>query len=412
MAGHLVDTWYRTVAGPDGKTQQVPRASYGKGSRYRVRYLGPDGREKSKSFPDKKKREALAFLASVQTDVLRGSYVDPNAGRITFQAFTKEWMSATSVDEQTMVRLEYEFRLHVLPQLGHLSLSAIHPSTIRAWGRQLQEKGLAASYRRVLYNDVSMVFNAAVDDKRIASSPFAAKSVRAPTYTPQKVIPWNAEQRIAMRSATAPRYRICVDIGAGCGLRQGEIFGLSPDDIDRDRRIIMVRRQIKIVRGRLIFALPKGRKTREVPLPRSVADRLDHHAEKIPPVDVTLPFGTLTGEPVTVRLLLSRPDGSALERNEFNLRVWKPTIRRAGIEDDRRNGMHVLRHTYASVLLDAGESIKALASYLGHTDPGFTLRVYTHLLPSSEDRTRRAIDAAFDADPPDPSGAPDGMSTA
>lgn len=67
----------------------------------------------------------------------------------------------------------------------------------------------------------------------------------------------------------------------------------------------------------------------------------------------------------------------------------------------------MLRHTYASVLLDAGESIKALSGYLGHAEPGFTLRVYTHLLPASEDRTRRAIDAAFADDP-----TPDGMETA
>ena len=58
-------------------------------------------------------------------------------------------------------------------------------------------------------------------------------------------------------------------------------------------------------------------------------------------------------------------------------------------------GMHALRHAYASVLLDAGESIKALSEYLGHSDPGFTLRTYTHLLPSSETRTRKAIDDAF-----------------
>jgi hypothetical protein len=57
--------------------------------------------------------------------------------------------------------------------------------------------------------------------------------------------------------------------------------------------------------------------------------------------------------------------------------------------------MHALRHAYASVLLDAGESIKALSGFLGHSDPGFTLRTYTHLLPSSETRTRKAIDEAF-----------------
>ncbi|WP_367115024.1 tyrosine-type recombinase/integrase [Actinophytocola sp.] len=54
--------------------------------------------------------------------------------------------------------------------------------------------------------------------------------------------------------------------------------------------------------------------------------------------------------------------------------------------------MHALRHLFASVLLDAGESVKALAQYLGHSDPGFTLRVYTHLMPTSHERTRRAID--------------------
>jgi site-specific recombinase XerD len=59
--------------------------------------------------------------------------------------------------------------------------------------------------------------------------------------------------------------------------------------------------------------------------------------------------------------------------------------------------MHALRHPYASVLLDAGESVKALSGYLGHSDPGFTLRVYTHLLPTSHERTRSAVDSFFGA---------------
>ncbi|MFC9929917.1 integrase [Streptomyces sp. NPDC127190] len=50
--------------------------------------------------------------------------------------------------------------------------------------------------------------------------------------------------------------------------------------------------------------------------------------------------------------------------------------------------MHALRHFYASVLLDSGESIKALSAYLSHADARFTLRTYTHLMPSSETRTR------------------------
>ncbi|MEU9380779.1 DUF5959 family protein [Streptomyces sp. NPDC048279] len=61
----------------------------------------------------------------------------------------------------------------------------------------------------------------------------------------------------------------------------------------------------------------------------------------------------------------------------------------------REHGMHALRHIYASGLLDAGESIKAVSEYLGHSDPGPTLKVYAHLMPSSRDRARKAIGRAL-----------------
>ncbi|WP_440068990.1 tyrosine-type recombinase/integrase [Streptosporangium sp. OZ121] len=65
---------------------------------------------------------------------------------------------------------------------------------------------------------------------------------------------------------------------------------------------------------------------------------------------------------------------------------------KAGIPTTRENGFHMLRHHFASVLLERGVSIKAVADFLGHADPGFTLRTYTHLMPSSEDRMRQVIE--------------------
>lgn len=52
---------------------------------------------------------------------------------------------------------------------------------------------------------------------------------------------------------------------------------------------------------------------------------------------------------------------------------------------------------------NCGESIKALTEYLGHHDPSFTLRTYTHLMPSSEDRTRKAVDRVLGAHTAEPS---------
>lgn len=59
-------------------------------------------------------------------------------------------------------------------------------------------------------------------------------------------------------------------------------------------------------------------------------------------------------------------------RLRCNTHVWKPALIASEVEPSRENGCHALRHFYASVLLDAGESIKAMSDYLGHSDLGFT----------------------------------------
>jgi integrase len=100
---------------------------------------------------------------------------------------------------------------------------------------------------------------------------------------------------------------------------------------------------------------------------------------------------------------LASRENKAMNRNYFNSRIWKPALAATGIPTTRDNGCHALRHFYASVLLEGGESIKTVSERLGHSDPAFTLRTYTHLMPNSESRTRAVIDAAFDRlGPPQP----------
>jgi integrase len=84
-----------------------------------------------------------------------------------------------------------------------------------------------------------------------------------------------------------------------------------------------------------------------------------------------------------------------LNRNYINIQVWKKALRTAGVEPSRTNGMHALRHYCASALLEAGVSIRAVSEYLGHADPGFTLRIYAHLMPTSDERARQAMDLAL-----------------
>ncbi|MFU8873056.1 tyrosine-type recombinase/integrase [Micromonospora sp. SL4-19] len=167
-------------------------------------------------------------------------------------------------------------------------------------------------------------------------------------------------------------------------------------DIDFDGGWLHIVRQVKYVRSRLVFGLSKTDRDRRVPLPGTVARALQAHLDRFPPVHVTLPWeDPASAETQTHALVLTTTRDGALRRTTFDKVAWRPAVRAAGMVSSRSTGMHALRHFYASALLDAGESIKALASYLGHTDPGFTLRVYTHLMPSSEERTRQAIDNLF-----------------
>lgn len=247
--------------------------------------------------------------------------------------------------------------------------------------------------------------SAAVDDGHLPRNPCAARSVRPPTVDAKRVVPWTPEQVFAVRAAMPERFRGLVDLGAGCGLRQGEILAVAVDAIDFDSDTLHVVQQLKLSRSKAVFAPPKGGKLRDVPLPGPVADALRVHVKELPPVEITLPWKVADGPPVTKRLLFTGPRGGHVWRTSLNEEVWKRALASVGViperqpggsyAESRENGMHALRHFYASVLLEAGENIKALAEYLGHSDPGLTLRVYAHLMPTSSERTRRTIHSIY-----------------
>ena len=82
--------------------------------------------------------------------------------------------------------------------------------------------------------------------------------------------------------------------------------------------------------------------------------------------------------------------------------MWKPALAVADViperkkgerwKASRKDGFHVLRHTYASVILEAGESVVTLARRLGHSSPTITLDYYAHFMPEAGGKGRGAID--------------------
>jgi integrase len=398
---HVEDRWYRTVKGPDGRLTKLRTARHGNGLRWRARYLDPDGQERNRSFATKVAAEK--FLTEVEHSKIRGSYRDPDAGRITLRRYAEEvFLPAQSSDAVTRERVESALRVHILPGLGGKRLQELeaHPSLVQGW---VSGMPLAPSSARRVFSLLSTIMRWAARDKLISTNPClqGRDGIRLPTVTRRKLEPWTPETVAKMRAELPPRWQAMTDAGTGTGARQSELFALAVGNIDFLRRRVHIRVQIKIVGGRLVFAVPKSKTERSVPLARQTGAALAAHLQLFPAAEVTLPWhepGTRRhGKPHTAKLLFTTEDGRALNRNGFN-RVWRDARKTARLGDDRANGCHMLRHVFASTLVSRGIDPRTVAEYMGHTDGGaLVLKTYSHLMPDAEDRARRALEEALGA---------------
>jgi integrase len=395
---------------------------------------------RSRSFPDKQLAAAKKWLADAQTDSGRGQWYDPRDGSITLDEYVRtHWWPTTRYPPTTKASVWSKVSNHILPHAGSLALNKIGFEEIRAWQTRA-ERSIDVGTLVVTWAHFSTILQAAHKAKRIPVNPFRDDELRAPRLPKSKALAWEQQAVRSVRLALPERYRILTDLAVGAGLRQGETFGFSPDDIDGED--INVVRQIIKVKGRFAFAPPKGNKERVAPCAPELAEAVKEHANRFPSVTVTLPWvdpdrPSLAWEerPLrTVRLLVTTQftrgvNGGAVTRDTFNDRHWKPALRDAGLippaavewreptrgnqpwrketwEMPREFGFHVLRHTFASVVLSEGESITQLAAWLGHTDPAFTLRTYVHFMPKSGSRGRAAIGRFMVGELTDADGAP------
>ncbi|MEV4183408.1 site-specific integrase [Streptosporangium canum] len=408
----IYDRWHKSRPKLDeGKCKcrppRIPTAEHGCEGRWQVRYRDDNGNQRKRNFD--RRPAAESFDAEVKASLDKGEYIDFTAGQVTLTAYAKEWRESLTSDPGTLQQVDSRLSKWVFGQkIGSHTMSALatRPALIRSWIKMM-EGSLAPGSIKVIVDMVSTIFSTAVDDRIVNRNPFALKSVQSARpldKDPKRVTPWTFGQVVAVGQALPARLRAMVYLGSGCGHRQGELFGIAVDDLDFSGGMVHVNRQVRLVRNRLVFSLPKRNKTRSVPLPEVVMRELCAHIESHPPVEVTLPWRVPEGELRTFKLLFVNTAGGALHRNTFNY-TWRSAIERADIvpatpagerrRPYREHGCHKLRHTAASAWLASGVDVVTVAEYLGHADPGFTLRTYTHLMPNAADRARKAMNAFF-----------------
>lgn len=401
--GYTKDLWTRPEVQGDGAVKRVKKLDrWGKGKRWLACWQDPDGRERSKAFTTQ--TAADKHWRAMETDRERGEYFDPKAGKVSFGDLGKRWLASRVVDPATHARYESAYRHHVEPTFGKKAVKSIRPSQVQEWISGLSRR--SPGNVTVAHHVLQGILDLAVADEALKKSPAKNKIVQVPKKPGKEVQAWADEVLYAVIDGHADMFRAIPIIGAACGLRRGELFGLALEDIDFEEQVIRVVRQIKRLGRDHVFSLPKSDRERTVPLPDWAAQTIKTHVDKYKPEPCTLPWETADGKPHTCNLLFRWTDDRHIRANLYEKLVWKPALVFAEVipEPTRDKygckryasgdgvGMHALRHYYASVMLAAGVSIKELAEYLGHADPGFTLRVYVHMLPSSHERARKAID--------------------
>ncbi len=346
---------------------------------YVVRYRDPQRVERSKTF--RKKVEAQAFAASVETDIDRGLYLDPHLGKKTLETWANEWLQARRNEIKPTTLMSYQglLRAHILPAFGRTPMARIRPLDVQRLLGSMTDRGLSRSRIRQARQLLSMILNAAADNGYIGRNPvprerLGGKEARRDQH------PLTFEQVHSVANAVPPRYKALIYVLAYGGLRWGEAAALRRSRCNLLRNRLEVREAVSEVAGGLHYGTPKTHQARTVFIPEPVKDVLAAHLAHY-----------VAREPQS--LVFTTDDGTHIWITNFRKNVWRPALDACGIADVVT--IKDLRHTCASLMHAAGRSPKEVKEQLGHSTIAMTMDTYTHLFDSGREEAAEAMAVAF-----------------
>jgi integrase len=398
------------VRNKKGQPVREKNERYGKGKRWLAGWIAPNGKERTRAFAIK--TDAETHAKAMDTDASRGEYLDPKAGEKPLGPYLKLHLNTTKDRDPASYEIyEQTVRLHLNPTFEKWPVKNITVTDVLNWMEEFSANYGATTVGRGLHL-LRSALDIAVDDGAIKRNPARSKSVKMPKRAATEITIWRDEELQGVldfhRTQRDGVFLPIPVVGISCGARQGEIFALAEGDFDED--FLYIRRQIKkFDSGEHVFALPKNDKSREAPMPPETYRMLREHIDKHGTHPITLPWERIDGEPVTHNLIFvwtgPRYGLTHLRSRLYNELVWRPALSHAKLapppavdargrrkySNNPRDGMHALRHYYASAMLADGVAVNELADYLGHSSAKVTLDMYAHLMPNAN---RRAVAAA------------------
>jgi integrase len=340
------------------------------------------------------KREAEKALAELLRTLDEGTYVarDPQ----TLGEWLDRWLESMKPKIRESTWRDYRNGLRrVKARLGHIQLQSLRPLDIEElYAGLLQEGrryggGLAPKTVRNIH--IALRRSLADAQRFGLVSRNVAALVRPPAPVRTELSTWRADDVRAFLAAVAddrlmPAYRLL----ASTGMRRGEVLGVRWSDVDLAKARLTVNRSLTVVDRALVWSSPKTpRSRRTLSLdPETVAVLRAHRArqakEKLAAgaawIDDELVFCSELGEPL-------HPD-------RFT-RTFSAAVRRSGLRPIR---LHDLRHTWATLALQAGVHPKVVSERLGHATTSITLDIYSHVQPELDAQAATTVAQLFAAD--------------
>lgn len=333
-----------------------------------------DGRPVHRHFA--RHEEAQNVEIALRAERIGGPLV-PGVATTMFEEYAERWREAQTWKDTEGAR--YSLR-RAYPIIGARRLAAIDGLELQRLQKRLFEHPYSRATVEQTMHFVKAALRQAHADGLINPDPTAR--VRLPRrdsldrngIVTATDVPAHGEV-LAIIEGAPPRYRAAVALGFGCGMRVGEVLGLTPNRIELSAGTLTIDRQQQ--RGRLDS--PKTwRGVRTIEPPPSVMFELRRALRDAGPADLPLFIGAR---------------GGSLRRDGFYAAAWRPALVAAGLPADRYK-FHSARHYAVSAMLAHGVSVAEVAAYVGDAVETIT-STYTHFLRDSEARAKQALELAL-----------------
>ncbi|GIF02442.1 tyrosine-type recombinase/integrase [Paractinoplanes rishiriensis] len=329
--------------------------------RFQARYPDPDTGKLVPgpvTFADRK--SADRWLSRKRTEIDDGTATNEKAAMRPLSSWWPGYENSIQhLKLGTKVGYVREWRLRVAPTFGAMPVRRINGNRIDDWVADMIAAGVSVSRVVEALGVLKRVLDRAVRDHAIARNPATDRSIKLkmpprlerPVLTPAEVEKLTCGMRL-------PRDRALVRLLAYGGLRIGEALALRWSDINFKGRTVTIRLSVEDTTGKLVVGPTKSYAVRTVDLPDAVIEEIQ-------------------GLRKTALLIFPSRLGRHLRYRNWRRDQWDKAVVRSGVEALP----HDLRGTCASLLIDAGASVKDVQKHLGHEDELTTLRLYVRVRP-------------------------------